>query len=166
MPRTISLYVAVFLLLAHPPLSHQHVGWSLVPHFSPPPLLFWSGRGLSTRHLGDDGKRSSPDLLHSSDGGADRGGVPARADELVPRGSLGCQGETVRARRVARWTDLSTTVRSLPRRSFPPLLCPQAQRHLGTRGGVRRPVEAPLAHRAPRLPDVWHVDAWLLLHRG
>ncbi len=39
-------------------------------------------------------------------------------------------------------------------------------RHLGTRRGLRGRVQTPLAHGPGGLPDVRHVDARLLLHRG
>jgi len=107
--------------------------------------------------VNDDENSSSTDLLYSGDEGADRRGVPARADELVARGPLGSRKRMLRARRVAGWTDLSATVRSLSRRSFAVLLRAQAQRGLGTRRSVRGRVEAPLARRAPRFR---HLCTW------
>src|SRR5262249_2447738 len=107
--------------------------------------------------------RSSAYLLHSRRTGADRGGVPARADELVPCGALGSAPTIVRARRVAPRADLSTPIGPLPRPALPLLLFAQAQRRLGARRGIRGGVETSMAHRAPRLRHVRYVDARLLL---
>src|SRR5262245_12529882 len=67
---------------------------------------------------------------------------------------------------MAAWTYLSTSFRSLARRSPALLLRPQTHRQMGARRGLRRSFKATLGHGSPRFQHVRYLDARIFLHRG